>query len=66
SSNKVVGQISRYIGWVRRNLAQQGQRVRGVIIVNKFDKFLDSAVAAYDNLSLKYYKVKFEFSDKSM
>ena len=59
-SDKVVGQILRYMGWIKRKLAQKGQRVRGIIVVSEYDERLDYSVAANDNIQLKYYKVKFE------
>jgi RecB family endonuclease NucS len=61
-SDKVVGQIQRYMGWINRNLAKNGENVRGIIIVNEFDgkaKWLDYAVSVNDNIQLKYYEVKF-------
>ena len=58
-SDKVVGQIQRYMGWINRNLAKNGESVRGIIIVNEFDEWLDYAVSVNDNIQLKYYEVKF-------
>jgi len=58
-SDKVVGQIQRYMGWINRNLAKNGENVRGIIIVNEFDEWLDYAVSVNDNIQLKYYEVKF-------
>ncbi|MCK4296328.1 MAG: DUF1016 family protein, partial [Candidatus Marinimicrobia bacterium] len=37
-SEKVVGQIQRYMGWINRNLAKNGENVRRIIIVNEFDE----------------------------
>jgi RecB family endonuclease NucS len=31
-SDKVVGPIQRYMGWINRNLAKSGENVRGIII----------------------------------
>ena len=62
-SDKVVGQIQRYMGWITRNLAKNGESVRGIIIVNEFDEWLDYAVSVNDNIQLKYYEVKFEVRD---
>jgi len=63
-SDKVVGQISRYMGWVKLELARQNQKVKGIIITNEADDQLKYAVAPHDNIKLKYYKVKFELSDQ--
>lgn len=59
-SDKVVGQILRYMGWIKRKLAQKDQRVRGIIVVSEYDERLDYSVAANDNIQLKYYRVRFE------
>jgi hypothetical protein len=56
----VVGQISRYIGWVRENLSE-GHDVRGIIIVHEFDPKLKYAVLAHENLELKYYEIQIKF-----
>lgn len=60
TSDNVVGQISRYIGWVRENLAE-GHNVRGIIIVHEFDPKLKYAVLAHENLELKYYEIQIKF-----
>jgi hypothetical protein len=62
-SDKVVGQISRYMGWVKLKMANHSQNVRGIIITNEPDEQLSYAVAAHDNIKLKYYRVKFELTD---
>lgn len=62
-SDKVVGQISRYMGWVKTKIAQENQHVRGIIITNEPDEQLNYAVAAHDNVKLKYYKVQFQLHD---
>lgn len=62
-SDKVVGQISRYMGWVKLKMANQNQSVRGIIITNEPDEQLSYAVAPHGNMKLKYYKVKFELTD---
>lgn len=59
-SDKVVGQISRYMGWVRENLSNNNI-VRGIIIVHDFDPKLKYAVLAHDNLELKYYEIQIRF-----
>ena len=53
------------MGWITRNLAKNGEDVRGIIIVNEFDEWLDYAVSVNDNILLKYYEVKFEVGDAS-
>lgn len=59
-SDKVVGQILRYIG----GLKKEGKRTRGIIVVNEQDERLDLAVFAVEDLiKLKYYKVSFKITD---
>ena len=59
--DEVIGQILRYIGWVRKNLAQKGQKVRGLVIVGERDQKLDYALAEMDDkISAKVYKVSFK------
>ncbi|MES2329841.1 MAG: endonuclease NucS domain-containing protein [Bacteroidota bacterium] len=60
SSDKVVGQISRYIGWVKENIAKDNN-TKGIIIVHDFDPKLKYAVLANPNIDLKYYQIKIDF-----
>lgn len=60
SSDKVVGQISRYIGWVKDKLAN-GNNVKGIIIVHDFDLKLKYAVSAHSNIDIKYYQISIDF-----
>ena len=60
SSDKVVGQISRYIGWVKEKLAN-GNNVIGIIIVHDYDQKLKYAVLANPSIDLKYYKISIDF-----
>lgn len=47
SADKVFGQLSRYMGWVRKNLAE-GDDVIGVIVAAKIDDKLRAAREAHD------------------
>jgi hypothetical protein len=54
----VVGQIARYMGWVRRNLA--GDRgVRGVIVAKAVDEKLRYAASVLPDVSLFEYAMSF-------
>ncbi len=59
SSDTVVGQVLRYIGWVEENLAKPGQKVRGIIISQEIDDALKYAVKGLTNVSVLTYKVDF-------
>lgn len=62
-SDKVVGQILRYMGWVREELCQDGQNVKGMIICQEFDDRLYYATKAVQNIILKHYRIQFELFD---
>lgn len=62
-SDQVVGQVLRYMGWVKANLCKQGQLVRGLIICRDSDPRLSYAVSMLGNVGVKYYKVAFELRD---
>lgn len=55
SADRVYGQLSRYMGWVKTNLAG-GQEVAGIIVGSKIDEKLRSAVAGHatDVLLVEY------------
>lgn len=59
ASDTVVGQISRYIGWVKKHLAN-GVPVSGLILSHEADELLKYAVYALPPLALKYFKLKLE------
>ena len=59
SSDQAVGQISRYIGWVKAQLAAD-RSVFGLILVHERDDSLKYAVMANDKLTLRYFKLRLE------
>lgn len=64
SGYKVVGQTLNYIGWVQENLATNGEKVRGLIIVGKADKQLLMAVRPVSEMiNLKEYRVHMQLKD---
>lgn len=65
-SDKVVGQIQRYMGWVKRNLCDEGQIVRGLIICHDHDPKLSYALEVTQNISVQYYTYDFKLSDTPM
>lgn len=46
TSDEAIGQVLRYVGWVRENIAQDGQKVHGWIITGDYDEHLRLAAAA--------------------
>lgn len=60
TGDEVVGQVLRYMQWVRRNLCKKGELVKGLIVVGEKDTKLEHAVAEVsDKVSIKLYKVSF-------
>lgn len=58
-SDVVVGQILRYMGWVKENLAKD-HNVRGIIIVKEKDETLEYALKLMPTVSLFTYNVSFD------
>ena len=72
SGDKVVGQIQRYMGWVKKHLAGD-KDVRGIIVLRKheddFDAdkqllYIDYAVNDNPNISVKFYKMSLCLTDE--
>jgi len=60
ASDVVVGQVMRYMGWVKRNLATNDQIVRGCIIALKDDPGLQHALYASSDIDFMRYKIRFD------
>ncbi|GEO02083.1 hypothetical protein NSE01_39150 [Novosphingobium sediminis] len=63
SSDAVVGQILRYIGWIRAHLAQPDETVEGLIIAARGEDKLHYALSAVPSVSFKSYEVEFRLKD---
>jgi endonuclease len=55
--DRVVGQILRYIGWIKSNLAEKNQKVRGIIIARTISDDLKIACAETENIKLYEYNL---------
>jgi endonuclease len=55
--DRVVGQILRYMNWVRKELAEPGQRVRGVVVCRTISEDLRLACASIKDVELFEYKL---------
>jgi hypothetical protein len=64
-SDRSFGQLSRYMGWVKKHLAKD-RNVRGVIIARKADDELKYAASINPNISIKEYEVTFTFKNASL
>lgn len=58
TSDATVGQVARYMGWVRKNRAN-GHEVKGIIIARSNDLKLQYALQEVRNVELFVYKVNF-------
>ena len=63
SSDDVVGQILRYMGWVKEHLCKVNQSVKGLIICKEPDPRLSSAIKMTKRIDVKYYSVSFKLLD---
>lgn len=55
--DRVVGQLLRYVNWVRQNLAEPGQRVRGIIVCRNMSDDLRLACASIKDVELFEYQL---------
>lgn len=55
--DRVVGQLLRYVNWVRKELADPGQRVRGIILCRSMTEDLRLACADVPNVELFEYQL---------
>ena len=62
-SDAVIGQILRYMGWVKQNLCTGGQGVRGLIICRDPDPKLSYALEMTNNINVRYYSVSFKLKE---
>jgi len=53
--DRVVGQLLRYMNWVRKELAEPGQRVRGIIVCRTMSEDLRLACASIKDVELCEY-----------
>jgi len=63
TSDKVVGQTLRYMGWVKKTLCSPNQSVRGIIICESKDEKIGYAIDMTSNISIRYYKISLQLSD---
>lgn len=61
TSDDTVGQLARYMGWVKKNLKDKD--VRGVIIAGQYDKKLDFAREMIPNVEVFIYQVDFKLRE---
>ena len=60
ASDNVVGQIQRYMGYVKDELCEQGQNVKGIIIALEDDLRIRRALSVATNIDFYRYQVSFK------
>jgi hypothetical protein len=61
TSDETVGQISRYMGWIKKN--KNNSSVKGIIIAAEFDKKLEYALGVVNNIEVFLYQVDFKLKE---
>lgn len=59
ASDNVVGQIQRYMGYVKEELAEPSQQVKGIIIALEDDQRIKRALAVANNIEFYRYEISF-------
>lgn len=59
TGDETVGQVLRYMGYVKKNLAKPGEKTQGLIICHEIDEQIQYALSAVDNVNLMLYEVDF-------
>ena len=63
SSDQTVGQALRYVGWVKKHLAKDGQGVEALIIAHKAEKGAQYALLTLPNVRMMTYEVEFRLKE---
>ena len=63
SADETVGQVLRYMGWVKKHLAKPEEDVRGLIISRAADRALPYALSMVSGIELRTYEVQFTLSE---
>lgn len=63
SSDKTVGQVLRYMGWVKGHLAKGGEAVEGLVVALSGDEGLKYALSLAPGVRLMLYEVDFPLRD---
>jgi hypothetical protein len=60
-ADRAIGQITRYMGWIQKNLAKE-KKVKGVIVAKSISSNLRHAVVAVPNVALFEYEIAFSLN----
>lgn len=59
TSDSTIGQVLRYMSWIREHLAQPDQEVRGIIVASDIDEALQYAAKGLAGVEVMTYRVTF-------
>ena len=65
ASDAVVGQVQRYMGYIKDEVAEEDQEVKGVIIAFESDLKIKRALSVAKNIDFYTYKVDFTLHKKN-
>jgi hypothetical protein len=63
SSDAVVGQVLRYMGWLQKHLVEIGETVEGLVVATEGDPQLHYALEVVPSVSFKSYEVEFRLKN---
>jgi restriction system protein len=66
SGHEVVGQILKYIGWIKENECPNNGKVKGLIILGEKEEGITYALKATDNIGLMTYSVSFQLKSEKL
>ena len=61
TSDETIGQLARYMGWIKKN--KKDEMVTGVIVAGQFDEKLDHARIMMPNIEVFLYQVDFKLKE---
>ncbi len=64
ASDQALGQLQRYMGFVRVKLATGGERVKGCIVALEDDQNLRYALLATQDIRFYQYEIDFRLTEK--
>tara|TARA_B100000787_G_scaffold158096_1_gene135304 strand:- start:395 stop:1336 length:942 start_codon:yes stop_codon:yes gene_type:complete len=62
ASDRVVGQIQRYMGYIKDEIAENNQTVKGIIIAFEDDQRIRRALSVTNNIDFYRYRINFNLS----
>jgi restriction system protein len=65
ASDRVVGQLLRYMGYIKKEYCQDGKKVRGAIVAHQDDLSIRNALSMVQGVDFYLYEVDFKLSLQS-